>query len=321
MAKKTKQDKRRQRQERQEAERRAERRRNLITLGIVAGIVVIGGVLVWASLGDESDPLQDLENLDPEDIEDLDPEDLEGLEGLEDPAGSEGSEGSGESDGSGEADGEGDGSDASDEETGSKRGDRPIACGAQEPAAADEDKSTFDEPGDALAGVEAAQAHMMTSCGEIVLNLDLERAPEISNSFAFLAEEGFYDGLEFFRSRSGLDMVQSGSGNNSSTWDVGYTLPAELAAAEDEGYPPGAVALAVPEGAPDEGGSQFFIVYGDAFMDAVAAGALPSEYPRFATVTHGLDVVERIGDIEVEGPNNDRPTQRVYIESVEIEAA
>lgn len=315
MAKKTKQDKRRQRQERQEAERRAERRRNLITLGIVVGIVVIGGVLVWASLGDESDPLQDIEDLDPEDIEDLDPEDLEDLE---DPGGSEGS---GESDGSGEADGEGDGSEASDEETGSERGNRPIACNAQEPAAADEDKPMFDEPGDALAGVEAAQAHMMTSCGEIVLNLDLERAPEISNSFAFLAEEGFYDGLEFFRSRPGLDMVQSGSGNNTSTWDVGYTLPAELAAAEDDGYPPGTVALAVPEGAPDEGGSQFFIVYGESFMDAIAAGALPSEYPRFATVTDGLDVVERIGDIEVEGPNNDRPTQRVYIESVEIEAA
>lgn len=308
MAKKTKQDKRRQRQERQEAERRAERRRNMITLGLVVGIMVIGGALVWASLGDESDARQDT-------IEDPDPEDLENPE---DP---EGSEGSGESGGSGEADGEGDGSGASGEETGSEPEDRPIACNAQEPSAADEDKPTFDEPGDVLAGVETAQAHMMTSCGEIVLNLDLERAPEISNSFAFLAEEGFYDGLEFFRSRPGLDMVQSGSGNNTSTWDVGYTLPAELAAAEDDGYPPGTVALAVPEGAPDEGGSQFFIVYGESFMDAITAGALPSEYPRFATVTDGLDVVERIGDIEVEGPNNDRPTQRVYIESVEIEAA
>lgn len=301
MAKKTKQDKRRQRQERQEAQRRAERRRNMVTIGIVAGIMVIGGVLVWASLESESDPGSNTEAPDePDDAEDAD-----------EPG--DGSDGGGDDDG--DPGGEGD------EETGAEGAPRPIACDAQEPAAADEDKPTFDEPGEALAGVETAQAHMMTSCGEIVLDLDLERAPEISNSFAFLAEEGFYDGLEFFRSRSGLDMIQSGSGNNTSTWDVGYTLPAELAAAEDDGYPPGTVALAVPEGAPDEGGSQFFIVYGEAFMDAIAAGALPSEYPRFATVTAGLDVVERIGDIEVEGPNNDRPTQRVYIESVEIEAA
>lgn len=300
MAKKTKQDKRRQRQERQAAQRRAERRRNMVTIGIVAGIMVIGGVLVWASLDGESDPDTDTEApAEPDDAEDA-----------EEPG--DGSDDGGADDDPG---GEGDG------ETGAEGGPRPIACDAQEPPAADEDKPMFDEPGEALAGAETAQAHMRTSCGEIVLNLDLERAPEISNSFAFLAEEGFYDGLEFFRSRSGLDMIQSGSGNNTSTWDVGYTLPAELAAAEDDGYPPGSVALAVPEGAPDEGGSQFFIVYGEAFMDAVTAGALPSEYPRFATVTEGLDVVERIGDIEVEGPNNDRPTQRVYIESVEIEAA
>lgn len=301
MAKKTKQDKRRQRQERQEAQRRAERRRNMVTIAIVAGIMVIGGVLVWASLESESDPASNTEASDePDDAEDADEP-------------SDGSDGGGDDDG--DPGGEGD------EETGAEGAPRPIACDGQEPAAADEDKPTFDEPGEALAGVEMARAHMMTSCGEIVLDLDLERAPEIANSFAFLAEEGFYDGLEFFRSRSGLDMIQSGSGNNASTWDVGYTLPAELAAAEDDGYPPGTVALAVPEGAPDEGGSQFFIVYGEAFMDAIAAGALPSEYPRFATVTEGLDVVERIGDIEVEGPNNDRPTQRVYIESVEIEAA
>lgn len=298
MAKKTKQDKRRQRQERQEAQRRAERRRNMVTIGIVAGIMVIGGVLVWASLEGESEPGSDTE--DPAEPDDAD-------------------ESGGDSDGGGSDDGDPGGEGA--EETGAEGEPRPIACDAREPPAADEDKPTFDEPGEVLAGVETAQAHMMTSCGEIVLDLDLERAPEISNSFAFLAEEGFYDGLEFFRSRSGLDMIQSGSGDNTSTWDVGYTLPAELAAAEDDGYPPGTVGLAVPEGAPDEGGSQFFIVYGEAFMDAIAAGALPSEYPRFATVTEGLDVVERIGDIEVEGPNNDRPAQRVYIESVEIEAA
>lgn len=303
MAKKSKQDKRRQRQERQEAERRAERRRNMITLGIVVGIVLIGGVLVWTSLNDESDVPQDLE---------IDPEDLEDHEDSED---------SGEGEGADDPDGDNGGSDDADEETGAQRGDREIACGGREPAAAGERKQQFDEPDDVLADMEAARAHMATSCGEIVLELDLERAPEVANSFAFLAEQGFFDGLEFFRSRPGLDMIQSGAGNNTATWDVGYTLPAELTAAEESGYPPGTVALAVPEGAPEDGGSQFFIVYGEAFMDALLAGALPPEYPRFATVAEGLDVVQRIGAIDVGGPNNDRPAERVYIESVEIEPA
>lgn len=307
MAKKTKQDKRRQRQERQEAERRAERRRNMITLGIVVGIVAIGGVLVWLSLNDQPDA---------ENLQDLDPSDLQDGQGSQssDDGAQQGQPGGG-SDGSDDGDGD------STEETGAADSDRVVACGGREPAAADERKPTFDDPDEVLAGVESAQAHMMTSCGEIVLDLDLERAPEAANSFAFLAEQGFFDGLEFFRSRPGLDLIQSGSGDNTATWDVGYTLPAELTAAEESGYPPGTVALAVPEGKPAEGGSQFFIVYGEAFMDALVAGALPPEYPRFATVAEGLDVVERIGDIEVEGPNNDRPLKRVYIESVEIEPA
>lgn len=309
MGKRTKQEKRRRRRERQEAERRAERKRNLITAGIVAGVVLVGGVLVWVSLAEEDTPA-----------------------GLEEPDGGAGDGGGGDGgagdggagdDGAGDEGGAGDdGADggAGDDETGAAD-DRPVACDGEVPPEVGEDKPTFDEPDEVLAGLDAARARMVTSCGEIVLDLDLERAPEASNSFAFLAEEGFYTGLEFHRSRPGLDVVQSGAGDNRGSWQIGYQLPAELKAAEEDGYPPGSVALAVPEGDPEGGGSQFFIVYGEAFMDAVAAGALSREYPRFATVADGLDVVERIGEIEVGGPGGDRPVERVYIESVQIEAA
>jgi peptidyl-prolyl cis-trans isomerase B (cyclophilin B) len=301
MGKRTKQEKRRRRKERQEAERRAERKRNLITVGIVAAVVLVGGVLVWASLAEEQTA---------GDFEDLQ-EPGDGTGGESDGGESDG----GESDG-GESDGE-DGEPGEGET--SEVDDRPVACGGEEPPAAGEDKPTFGEPGEVLAGLDDARARMATSCGEIVLDLDLERAPEAANSFAFLAEEGFYAGLEFHRSRPGLEVVQSGAGDNTGSWQVGYQLPAELEAAEEAGYPPGAVALAVPEGDPGAGGSQFFIVYGEAFMDAIAAGALSREYPRFATVADGLAVVQRIGEIDVGGPGGDRPMERVYIESVEIE--
>lgn len=300
MGKKTKKEKRRLREERREAERRAERRRNLITVGIVAGIVLLGGMLVWASLRDDSDPLDDFDQDElPEELRDELEQDQDGP--LDDD----------------EAPDEGG---ADDDETGDLP-ERGVACDGDEPAAAGDERPTYDEPDTVLRDVDEAMARMVTSCGEVVVALDVDRAPQAANSFAFLAQEGFFDGLEFFRIRKGLEMVQSGAGDGQGTWDVGYTLPPELEAAEAEGYPPGAVALAVPEGEPDAAGSQFFIVYGDAFMDAVASGALPREFPRFATVTDGLDVVERIGEIELGGPGGDTPLERVYIESVEIEAA
>lgn len=313
MGKKTNKERRRLREERQAAQRRAERRRNLITLGLVAGIVVLGGVLVWVSV-EEPSPSQGVQdgagqgqNGDPDSTGG-------GTDG-----GQSGQEGPGDGDQPADG-GEGSGP-GSDGPATSSVEDREVACGATVPDSAGEDKATFDEPQQVLDGAEDPRARLVTSCGEVVLDLDVQRAPRAANSFAFLAQQGFFDGLRFFRSRPGMDMVQSGAGDNRATWDVGYTLPAELEAAEQDGYPPGSVALAVPEGQPAGGGSQFFIVYGDQFMDAVTAGGLERQYPRFARVTEGLDVVRRIGDLEVEESGGDqRPVQRVYIESVEIEA-
>lgn len=324
MGKKTNKERRRLREERQAAQRRAERRRNLITLGLVAGIVALGGVLVWASL-EEPSPSQSVQDGAGQG-QTGDADDTEGgSAGSGSGDGQSGQEGSGDGAGQGgtgdqPADGGGSGA-GSDPPATSSVEDREVACGAAVPDSAGEDKATFDEPEQVLDGAEDARARLVTSCGEVVLDLDVQRAPSAANSFAFLAQQGFFDGLRFFRSRPGMDMVQSGAGDNRATWDVGYTLPAELEAAEQDGYPSGSVALAVPEGQPAGGGSQFFIVYGEQFMDAVVAGGLERQYPRFATVTEGLDVVRRIGGIEVEESGGDqRPVQRVYIESVEIEA-
>lgn len=322
MGKKTNKERRRLREERQAAQRRAERRRNLVTAGLVVGIMAVGGVLVWLSLEPETQAPQDVQNIQGG-------EDGQGGESGADGGASDGggeSGGDGGDDGSGQSGGKGAGEGGTTSGTGAGQGaatgEREVACGASVPASAGEAKPTFHEPQQVLEGVEDPRARLITSCGEMVLDLDVERAPQAANSFAFLAQKGFFEGLRFFRSRPGMDMVQAGAGDNHGTWDVGYTLPGELKAARQDGYPPGAVALAVPEGDPAGGGSQFFIVYGDRFMDAVVAGGLERIYPRFATVTEGLDVVRRIGGIEVvESGGQQRPAQRVYIESVEIEAA
>ena len=46
---------------------------------------------------------------------------------------------------------------------------------------------------------EEVTAVVETSCGTFEIELDTTRAPKIANSFAYLAEEGFYDDLTFHR--------------------------------------------------------------------------------------------------------------------------
>src|SRR5260221_4329485 len=46
---------------------------------------------------------------------------------------------------------------------------------------------------------EKLTAAVRTSCGTFYIALDTKRAPETTNSFAYLAEQGFYDGLTFHR--------------------------------------------------------------------------------------------------------------------------
>lgn len=191
--------------------------------------------------------------------------------------------------------------------------DRPVACGAEEPPEAGEDKPTFEEPGDALVEGERHFAVVDTSCGRVVIELDAERAPANAGNFAFLAQQGFFDGLEIFRHAEGIDALQTGAGTNDGTWQIGYTLPDELAWAEDEGYPPGAVAMA--NAGPESAGSQFFFVYGEAFDDAIEQGTLGPTYTRFGTVVEGLDVLQEIAAIPVEG---ETPQERVYMERVAI---
>ena len=46
---------------------------------------------------------------------------------------------------------------------------------------------------------EKLTAVVQTSCGTFEIALDTSRAPKTANSFAYMAEEGFYDGLDFHR--------------------------------------------------------------------------------------------------------------------------
>lgn len=197
--------------------------------------------------------------------------------------------------------------------------DRPVACGADEPAAAGEEREPYDEdPPEVLDGEMVVRATLATSCGDLVLELDADAAPETVNAFVFLAEDGFYDGREVFRHAEGIEVLQTGSGTDDAAWDVGFDLPGELDRAEELGYPAGTVAVANP-GDPDRGGSQFFLVYGEAFDEAF--GEDEPAYTNFGEVVEGLDVLTELADIGVIGgqAGAEVPAERIYLESVTIE--
>jgi peptidyl-prolyl cis-trans isomerase B (cyclophilin B) len=154
---------------------------------------------------------------------------------------------------------------------------------------------------------EEATAVVQTSCGTFEIALDTERAPKTANSFAFLAEEGFYDDLTFHRIVPGF-VIQGGDPEGTGTGGPGYSVvekpPANLA------YTKGVVAMAKSSAEPPgSSGSQFYVVTG-------ADAGLPPEYALVGKVSEGLDVVERIGKL---GTPTEKPKQPIVIESITIE--
>jgi peptidyl-prolyl cis-trans isomerase B (cyclophilin B) len=194
--------------------------------------------------------------------------------------------------------------------------DRPVACGAPAPANAGEEKPTFDEPEQVLDDGVDYRAVVEISCGRVVLDLEEETAPEAVNSFVFLAQQGFFDGLEIFRNATGITALQTGAGGNDATWQIGYQLADELESAEAEGYPPGTVAMA--NSGPNTAGSQFFFVYGEGFDQAISSGGLQPTYTRFATVAEGMDVLEEIALVEIGGERGETPQEVIYMDSVVV---
>ena len=197
-------------------------------------------------------------------------------------------------------------SDPAEEATG-----QPVACGAQRP-----DPPTpmsFEEPEDMQIPPDATvTATLITSCGEIVVELDHNLYPETANSFVFLAGEGFYNGTTFHRIIETF-MVQGGDPTATGTGGPGYVIPDE--------HPPdgfvfseGTMAMA-NTGRPNTTGSQFFIVSGDDATGLVTFNVL-------GRVMSGLETLGEIAAVPV-GPSPggeiSKPRETVYVEEIRID--
>jgi cyclophilin family peptidyl-prolyl cis-trans isomerase len=193
-------------------------------------------------------------------------------------------------------------------------GPAEVACGGTEPKAATQPKPQFTAPKQVVKPGKTYTAEVQTSCGTIVIELLADQAPQTVNSFVFLAQEGYFDGQRFHRLDTSIDVIQGGDPTGTGSGGPGYSIPDELTG--NESYGPGTLAMA--NAGPDTGGSQFFLITGDAGHNLDANPA----YTIFGMVTEGLDVAKQIQQLPIQDPSagisGQQPTQSVYIEKVTI---
>jgi cyclophilin family peptidyl-prolyl cis-trans isomerase len=161
-----------------------------------------------------------------------------------------------------------------------------------------------------------------TNQGTVKVQLDTTRTPGTTNNFVTLSRYGYYDDTTVFRTEKETGIIQGGSPHTQDNSDPGpgYALfdeggPFPQAPENDvygpfQSYPPGTLAMARSKG-PDSAGAQFFFVA----RNADYLGEQGS-YVQFGKVTEGLDVLEKIADLD-DGAG--KPTAPVTIDAITIE--
>ena len=151
----------------------------------------------------------------------------------------------------------------------------------------------------------------MEDGGLIKLELYPQKAPETVNNFISLVNKGFYDGLFFHRTIPGF-MAQGGDPEGTGMGGPGYGIKGEF---KDNGventisHLRGIISMA-RSSMPNSAGSQFFIVTDDStFLDG--------QYAAFGSVLEGMDVVDKIVNVEVEtresNPEDENLTATSYV--------
>jgi len=163
---------------------------------------------------------------------------------------------------------------------------------------------------------------MVTTQGNIGLQLDNAKAPCTVNSFASLAAKDYFNDTPCHRlTTGGLSVLQCGDPTGTGTGGPGYQFaneyptnqyqPDNPALQQPVVYPRGTVAMA--NAGPGTNGSQFFLVYQDS--------QLPPNYTVFGKIDEtGLATLDKIaaGGVEGGGPDG-KPALDVELKSVALD--
>ena len=192
----------------------------------------------------------------------------------------------------------------------------------QYPASAEKASKPVNPPRTGKVPTDPAQisASMSTNQGNIGLMLDNAKSPCTVNSFANLANSGYFNETPCHRltTSDGLSVLQCGDPTGEGTGGPGYQFdneyptnqyqPDDPKLGEPVLYPRGTLAMA--NAGPGTNGSQFFLVYRDS--------QLPPNYTVFGTIDEtGLATLDKIAAGGVAGGGQDgKPAQDVQVKSI-----
>ncbi|MGI0063285.1 MAG: peptidylprolyl isomerase, partial [Nitrosopumilaceae archaeon] len=156
-------------------------------------------------------------------------------------------------------------------------------------------------------------AIIVTTFGEVTIELKDDIAPKTVENFKNLANSGFYDRTIFHRIVPGF-VIQGGDPNTISgsrdTWGQGgpgYSIDAEFSNIKHEKY-----IVSMARGADiNSAGSQFFIVLDNAPW-------LDGKYTVFGEVTSGFEIVDKIASLETNSQDQPIDPDMSRIEKITI---
>lgn len=151
----------------------------------------------------------------------------------------------------------------------------------------------------------------MNTGEKIVIELYPEIAPNTVNNFIYLANGGFYDGLNFHRVIKNF-MIQGGDPTGTGTGGPGYGIEGEFninAFKNDLKHTRGIVSMARAAKF-DSAGSQFFIMHQD-------SPHLDGAYAAFGKVITGMDVVDKIASVKTDF--DDKPLESQIMKKVTVD--
>ena len=138
-----------------------------------------------------------------------------------------------------------------------------------------------------------------------------EVAPNTVNNFISLINHDFYNGVIFHRVIKGF-MLQGGDPDGTGMGGPGYSIKGEFSSngfKNDLKHEPGVLSMARTM-FPDSAGSQFFIMHKN-------SPHLDGDYAAFGKVIEGMDIVNKIAEVDTDW--SDRPFTEQKMKKVTVE--
>jgi len=166
----------------------------------------------------------------------------------------------------------------------------------------------------------AQKVKLATSLGDVVIQLDADKAPKTVANFVQYVKDGHYDGLIFHRVIATF-MIQGG-GYDADMKEKPTRPSIPLESRNGLSNLRGTIAMARTH-VPDSASSQFFInVVDNQRLDAANAPD-GNGYAVFGKVVSGMDVVDKIRDVPVgnKAGHQNVPQQPVVIRKATLESS